>query len=72
MKHLKLTFSVLLISCFTGFNAVAASYQTPGLPVSGAIVLVMAVCLGFAIKVIAKKLKQVDQHLQDAFGEKVL
>ena len=54
------------------FNAMAASSQTETLPIDTGIVILLAIGLGIGVKVISKKLKQVDKALEDAFGEKIL
>jgi len=67
------TLSVVLLICSSGFAApTVPAASTSNLPINAGIVLLLAIGMGIGIKVIAKKLKQVDQHLQDAFGEKVL
>jgi hypothetical protein len=72
MKHLKFTFCVLLLSCAIVFSASAATGQSDSFPIDSGIVILLAIGLGIGIKLVSKKLKQVDKDLQDAFGEKVL
>ncbi|MBW4891479.1 hypothetical protein KXQ82_17255 [Mucilaginibacter sp. HMF5004] len=72
MKQVTFTLFTLLISCAIVFSANAATGQTDSLPINSGIVILLAVALGLGIKVVSKKLKQVDKDLHDAFGEKVL
>jgi len=72
MKHVKFTLVVLLLSFAIFFSATAGTGQTDSLPINSGIVALLAIGLGIGIKVVSKKLKQVDKDLQDAFGEKVL
>ena len=69
---LKFTLSVLILTCLMFFNAMAAAPQTQTLPIDTGLVILLAVGLGIGVKVISKKLKQVDKALEDAFGEKIL
>lgn len=72
MKHVKFTLVVLLLSFAIFFSATAGTGQADSLPINSGIVALLAIGLGIGIKVVSKKLKQVDKDLQDAFGEKVL
>ncbi len=72
MKHIKFTLVILLLSCALFFSATAGTGQTDSLPLNSGIILLLAIGLGVGVKLISRKLKQVDRDLQDAFGEKVL
>lgn len=72
MKHIRFTLVVFLLSFAIFFSATAATGQSDSFPINSGIVVLLAIGLGIGIKVVSKKLKQVDKDLQDAFGEKIL
>jgi hypothetical protein len=74
MKRVKFTLIVFLFSFGLFFSAVAAAPagQADTLPINTGIAVLLAVGLAIGIRIVLKKLKQVDKDLHDAFGEKIL
>ncbi len=75
MKQFTFTICVLLMTgaaSLIAFSATASTGQNASLPINTGIIVLLAVALGVGIRAVSRKLKQVDQDLQDAFGEKVL
>jgi uncharacterized membrane protein YkvI len=74
MKHVKFTLIVFLLSFGLFFSAAAAAPagQADTLPINTGIVALLVIGLVIGIRVVLKKLKQVDKDLHDAFGEKIL
>jgi uncharacterized membrane protein len=74
MKHIKFTLIVLLLSFGLFFSAAAAAPAPPAdtLPINTGIAILLFIGVALGVRVVLKKLKQVDKDLHDAFGEKIL